>query len=236
MYRNSAAARVALTMIIFGAIALAANFARAQDATTAKPAAASSASSAGPVIVVIDTDRIRRECLAGKSVDAEAGKYSRGIEDENRKEESALHATELELQKLRATLPQDQFAEKARAFEQKVAEVQRGELKRRQAFDKSANTAMGKVQRVMIEAARDVASAHNADLVIQSQALLFYVTAWDVTNEVLELMNKRVTQVDFQPPAIEADQPAGGGAAQPAPGDQPKSSKSKDKDKSQQQQ
>ncbi len=224
MTRYSAAARLTLVAAMFGATALGVRTVHAQDPTTAKPAAAPAVGN--PVIVVIDTDRIRRECAAGKSVDAEAGKYGRGIDDENRKEEAGLHATELELQKLRATLPQDQFAEKARAFEQKVAEVQRAELKRRQAFEKSANIAMGKVQRAMIEAARDVASAHNADLVIQSQALLFYITAWDVTNEVLELMNKRITQVEFPPPTVEPDQ-AGQGEA--APADQPKSSKTKEK-------
>ena len=66
---------------------------------------------------------------------------------------------------------------------------------------------------------------------IQSQALLFYVTGWDVTNEVLDLMNQRVTQVEVQPPTVEPDQPAAA-----APAEQPKAAKSKDKDKPQQQQ
>lgn len=197
----------------------------AQDAKTAETKATDAKPlgpipGAGPVFIVIDPDRIRRESLAGKSINSEAEKYSKQFEDDNRKDEANLHAVELDLQKQRATMPQEQFAEKARAFDQKYGELQRTELRRRQAFERSFNAALLKWQQAMMDASRDVAAQHNADAVVQSQALLFYNTKWDVTNEIIDVMNKRVTKVDFPPPKLEPDTGAplpGAAAAGAAP-------------------
>ena len=218
--RGALAAAVSMAMIGVAATGALAQSTQPKDA----PAAAAKQAGSAPVLIVIDAERIRRESLAGKSINSEAEKYDKSFADENRKDEAPLRTAEQELQKLRGTIPQEQFAEKARAFEQRVAEVQRLELKRRQAFEKSVNAATYKWQQAMLDASREVASTHNADAVLQSQALLFYNTGWDVTNEVIDLMNKRVTKVDFPPPKIEADFPAVAGSTQDD-GTAPKQSK-----------
>jgi Skp family chaperone for outer membrane proteins len=207
--RDALAAVVSLAILGVASTGAMAQSTQPKDAPAA-PAAKPAAS--GPVLIVIDGERIRRESLAGKSFAAEAEKYDKSFTDEDRKEEAPLHATDQELQKLRGTIPQEQFTEKARAFEQKVAEVQHMEAKRHQAFERSYNAANYKLQQAILEAAHDVATAHNADVVLQSQALLFYNTGWDVTNEVIDLLNKRVTKVDFPPPKIEPDAPGAAGA------------------------
>jgi outer membrane protein len=195
-------------------VAAAGHSALADDTATTKPAAAKPASSGAtaPVIIVIDTDKIRRESAAGKSVDQQADVYGKAFEDQNRTDEAGLRAAQQEIQKQQGTLPQEQFAEKARQFDQKAGEVQRAELKRRQAFEKSFNAAILKWQQAMIDASRDVATAHNADVVMRSQALLFYNSNWDVTSEVIDLLNKRLSKVDFPPPKIEPDAPGMAGA------------------------
>jgi Skp family chaperone for outer membrane proteins len=185
-------------------------------------AAAPAGSPTGPVFIVIDPDRIRKESLAGKSLNAEAEKYGKQIDEENRKDESSFRVEEQEFQKQRGTLPQDQLTSRGRALEQRYGEVQRTELRRRQAFEKSFNMAMIKWQQAMMDASRDVAASHNADAVVQSQALLFYNTKWDVTNEIIDLMNKRVSKIDFPPPKLEPETGAAAGGAkdkqlQPSP-------------------
>ena len=208
---------LAAMVSMFMAGALSAGFVAVAHAQTAQtkdaPAAAAKPAAGAPVIVVIDAERVGRESLAGKSINTEAQKYDKSFTEDNRKDEAPLHTAEQELQKLRGTIPAEQFAEKARAFEQKMNELQRTEFKRRQAFEKSLNAATSKLREAVLEAAHDVALAHNADAVVQSQALLFYNTAWDVTNEVIDLMNKRVSKVDFPPPKIEPDVPPVAGAA-----------------------
>jgi Skp family chaperone for outer membrane proteins len=211
-------ARLALAGIMSAALAVVAlTGAMAQDAKAAdKPAEAktSDAKPNGPVFIVIDPDRILRESLAGKGLNVDAEKYGRQFEEENRKDELAVRSADQELQKQRGSLSQEQLAEKARGLDQRWGEVQRMELRRRQAFERSYNAARLKWQQAMMDASRDVAAAHNADAVVQSQALLFYNTKWDVTNEIIDLLNKRTTKIEFPAPKLEAEvtpAPAAGG-------------------------
>lgn len=216
MFRIRMSARPALAgMLSLFIAATAGQAAFADDTTAAKPAATKPASTGAtaPVIIVIDTDKIRRESAAGKSVDQQAEAYGKNFEDQNRADEAGLRAAQQEIQKQQGTVPQEQFAEKARAFDQKAGEVQRAELRRRQAFEKSFNAAILKVQQAMIDATRDVATAHNADVVVRSQALLFFNSNWDVTTEVIDLMNKRLSKVEFPPPKVEPDVAGANGAA-----------------------
>jgi Skp family chaperone for outer membrane proteins len=194
------------------------------SAQTTKPADAKSTDAKtlgpipgqNPIFIVIDPDRIRRESMAGKSINSEAEKYGKQFEEQNQKDEATFRTEDQEFQKLRGTLTQEQLATKGHALELKYGEVQRVELRRRQAFEKSFNAAQLKWQQAMMEASRDIAAQHNADAVLQSQALLFFNTKWDVTNEIIDLMNKRLTKVDFPPPKVEADNglpPVSGGAS-----------------------
>jgi len=201
----------------------------AQD-SAAKPAAGAPTV---PVIIVIDPDRVVRESAAGKSVAVEADKYGKGFEEDSRKEEAGLQASAQEVQKQQASLTREQVDQKRGELEQRAAEIRRNELKRRQAFERSYNAAMDQVQQAMIDATREVALARRADVVLVRQALMFFNGQFDVTGEVIDLMNKRITKIDFPPPKIEADVPGAAGApgaAQPQASDQTKV-KPKPKDK-----
>ena len=224
MLRSKSVAR-GLGFAALASLSLASGAALAQDATT-KPAAAPAAAQAPaaseiPIVIVIDTDRIMRESAAGKSVNTEAEKYGKTFEDQSRKEETDLQAEVIDFQKQQGTLSKDQFETRRAQLEQKTAEVRRNELRRRQAFERSGNAAMGQVVDAMNNAAREVALAHHADLVVLRQALMFFNSKFDATQEVLDLMNKKVAKVDFPPPKLEdlpGDAGAQGAATPAAPG------------------
>src|SRR5208282_1720677 len=127
-------------------------------------------------------------------------------------------------------LTKDQIDERRHTLAIKADELRQIEIRRNQAFQKSANLAGQKLYQGMLESSRDVASSHNADIVMRSQALLFFNTQLDVTNQVIDLLNKRLPKVDFPAPKIEAEASAGA-MAQPANPDQPKAAKTKEKEK-----
>jgi Skp family chaperone for outer membrane proteins len=228
MFRIVSAARLlaagaALAMVAAGS----AGVARAQDTTT--KAAAAPATPAIPVIVVLDPDRVVRESSAGKSVAAEADKYGKGFEDESRKEEAALQAAVEEAKKDQANMTREQIDQKRGEFERRAAEVRGNELKRRQAFERSYNAAMSQVQQAMIDATREIALAHRADVVLVRQALMFFNSQYDITGEVIEQVNKKITAVDFPVPKIEAEAPGTAPAAAPAADTAKPKAKSKEK-------
>lgn len=168
-----------------------------------------------PIVAIVDIDRIMAESAATKSINAQAERYRKSFTEQDGKEEATLHATQQSLEQQRKSLSQEVFAEKLREFDRQVAEVQRMELKRSRAYDRSFNTAMAKVQETMIQAAREVAQAHNANVVVVKRAVLFYDDRMDITAEIIALMNRKLPTTEFPPPKIEADAgpPPGQGAA-----------------------
>lgn len=198
-----------------GALAFLVGFApmpsQAQNATAgAKP----STLPANPYFAVVDIDRIMRECAAAKSVHAQAEKYAKTMEDERNKEAQSLRSTQQSLEQQRAGMSQDAFSQKAQAFDHHAVEVQNMWAKRGQALDRSFNTAMSKVNQVMIEATREVAQTRGANVVLVKQMVLFFDDRMDITNEIISVMNRKLPTTEFPAPKVEAEaDTTGAGAA-----------------------
>jgi Skp family chaperone for outer membrane proteins len=181
------------------------------------PAAAAAGSIPAPVIAVVDVDRILRETAGAKSVDAQATKYKQSFQAELSKEESALRATQQELEQERKTMAQDVFAEKARAFQERAGAFQRKNALIQRAFDVSMNTALGKVRQAMLDAAQNVAATRGATVVLPSGQIIMFDPKMNITSEIIAEMDKKLQNVEFPPPKVEgepastAPAPAAGG-------------------------
>src|SRR5262245_17626658 len=77
-----------------------------------------------PVIAIIDGDMVANESLAGKGVVLEQSKYAEALKGFVTDNETKLRAEEQDLTRQRATLAPDVFEQKARAFQQKAADLQ----------------------------------------------------------------------------------------------------------------
>lgn len=165
-----------------------------------------------PVIVVVDVDQILQESAAAKSVRSQADKYQQSFQEQISKEESTLRSNQQEIEQERKTMAPDAFAEKARAFETKVAEFQSMGMARRRAFDKSVSVAMGHVQQAMLEATQQIAVSHGANIVLPRSQVLLFDDKMNITKEIIGVMDTKLTHVDFPVPKVEAE-PSSGGAA-----------------------
>ena len=183
--------------------------------------AAEGKSGVAPVIAILDINRVMQESLAAKSVRAQAQKYEKSFVEQDNKAKAELRAAQQNLEKERKTLSQASFAAKARAFDTNVREAQRKSFLRRQAFDRSVNTAMAKVQEGMIKATDEVATTHGITVVLVKQTVVLFDPKLDITKDVLADMDKTAPHVDFPVPQISREQ-AGGepqerGMTQPMP-------------------
>jgi Skp family chaperone for outer membrane proteins len=163
-----------------------------------------------PIIGVVDVDEIQQESAAAKAVRAQAAKYRQDFQSQGSAEEAALRAAQQAIEQERKTLPPQDLAEKARAFDASVAEYQKRELARRRAFEKSFNIAMTKVQQAMFEATRQVAMTHGANVILPRGQVLLFDDKMNMTKEIIALMDKALPTADFPPPVLEGE------AAQPA--------------------
>lgn len=165
-----------------------------------------------PVVIVVDTNRIQRDAAAGKAIVAQREKYQQTFNGEFEAARKRLQKEELELSKQKAILGQQAFEERVRAFNEEVALFQRRYQSALRALEKSTAAAHNELQKATIEATSEVASEMGAGLVVHKQNVFLHDERMDVTDKVIERVNKRLPSVNFPAPVVEGatapDKPA----------------------------
>ena len=153
-----------------------------------------------PVIAVVDVQKIMQESNASKGV----SKSFESLRDTYQKEisslEDKLRKSEEELRKQQTVLAPDALATKRRDFEKQVADVQKTVQTRKRALENALNEAMAVVHKSMVEVVAEVARERGANLVLARQQFVLVDTQLDVTETVLERVNKKLPQVALNVP------------------------------------
>lgn len=165
------------------------------------------------VIVVVDASRVQRESIAGKTLAAERERHQQSFNGEFEATRKQLQAAEQDLARQRASLPADVFQEKVRALNARIAEFQRQYQGAVRALDKSTAQASNELQKAVVGVTSEVASEAGAGLVLHKQQVFLHDERMDITNQVIERLNKRLTSVPFPAPEVEKPNPA----EEPAP-------------------
>lgn len=172
-----------------------------------------------PVVIVVDLNRIQRDTLAGKQIAAQRDKYQQAFNTEFEATRKQLQQTEQDLARQRATLGPDAFQDKVRVLNEEVAAFQRRFQGASRALDKATAQASNDLQKAAITVTSEVASEMGAGLVMHKQHVFLHDERMDVTNTIIDRINKRLPAVTFPVPEIE-------GTAAPAPAKaQPKGKK-----------
>ena len=169
-----------------------------------------------PVIGIIDVDEVQLQALSAKAVRTQADKYRQDFQQQDAAEETSLRASQQAIEQQRKALTpealadkktQDAFTEKARAFDNSVADYQRKKLARVRAFEKSFNQAMNKVQQAMVEATGKAAGEHGANIILPRGQVVLFDDKMNLTKEIIAMMDKALPTVDFPSPQIEGASP-----------------------------
>lgn len=173
----------------------------AKSAEATKPAdAAKAAELKAPVVAVIDVQKVMQESNASKSIT----KSFEALRDTYQKEisglEDKLRKGEDELRKQQTVLSPDALANKRRDFEKQVADVQKTVQTRKRVLETTLNDAMAVVHKTMVEVVADVARERGANLVLARQQFVLVDTQLDVTDTVMDRVNKKLPQVALNVP------------------------------------
>lgn len=160
--------------------------ARAADAPKKLPVA---------VIAIIDVQRILQESLAARSVqkqlEVQRAKFQKQIEGE----ENELRRAEQELSKSRNQVAADVYADREQQLRQRFLTVERQVQARRKVLDQAFTDSMNDVRTALMGVVSEVAHEHGANLVLIKQQTLWSENGFDVTDEVLGRLNKKLPQV-----------------------------------------
>jgi outer membrane protein len=149
------------------------------------------------VVAVIDYQRILREAAAARSIRDQIEARRQAYQEEISREEQRLHEEDKEFARQRSVLSPEAFAEKRRAFEEDVAEVQRMVQERRRELDRLSAAALDEVKQALIEIVTSMADERGFNLVLPSSELLFFARALDLTEEVLAALDARLPEVQL---------------------------------------
>jgi Skp family chaperone for outer membrane proteins len=166
------------------------------QSSISSPARAASAPPA--VIIVIDSQLIRRESLAGKDLLRQVDIIRKGFQAEVAKKEDSLKAGEAELKRQRAILTPEAFEDKRRAFEQKYLGAQKDIKSRRAKIELAVSRANDELRRALLPIFRKVLNAKKATILMDKSQTVLVGPGLDVTTEVIE-------QLDQVLPAIKID-------------------------------
>ena len=160
-----------------------------------KPAAQPGEPLKSPVVAVVDVQRIMQESSASKGIQKAIESQRDSYQKEIQTLEDKLQGAENELRKQQTVLAPDAFAAKRRDFEKQVADVQRTVQARKRTLDTAFNDAMTHVQKTMLEIVQDIADERGANVVIPRNLLVLFASNLDVTEPVLERLNKQLPTV-----------------------------------------
>ncbi len=150
---------------------------------------------AAPIIVIIDVQRILRESLSAQSVRTQLEGRRATLRDEFAKLEDELRAAEQELARQRTVLSEEAFKEKRDAYEGRIAELQRMFDTSRRQLDQAFQKALKEIQVAMFQVAEGLGTELNADLVMARSQVIFFNQDLDITDRVLERLNKQLPAV-----------------------------------------
>ncbi len=165
-----------------------------------------------PVIMVVDPQAVLQKSKAGQAVRVEHDHYLQSMQSELDTNRKALKENENELMKEKAVLSQEAWQQKARAFEQQVVELNQRYQKGNLAVEKSYRVAITALTRAFDQVTEEVAGEVGCNLILPMQQVILHDPRMDLTQTVIDRMNKKIPTVDFPTPLLDSDsaRPSGG--------------------------
>ena len=169
----------------------------------AGPAGADETKPAKPVtssVAVIDVQAIYRDSLAMKAVRDQIEVQRKNFQAEIASEENKLRQAGNDLEKQRAVLSTEAYAQKQREMQRRVSEVQTRVQNRRRQLDQAFQGAFNKVQDTLVELVNDIAKEGGYSLVLLKAAVIYNQPTMDVTAKALDRLNKKLPTLQVNVP------------------------------------
>jgi len=154
-----------------------------------------------PVVGVIDLQRVLSQADAARSVVQQRESYAEVYQQEAAQEEKDLRATDEELARQRAVLSPEAFADKRQEFQERLQTFQKDVQMRRRDLERAFSQAMNKIQGTVIRITDDVAAERGMNLIVYRSQVFLFDPEMDITDIVLERVNKELPNVTMPDPA-----------------------------------
>lgn len=194
-----------LIAAVAAVITCAAASAMAADAApAAAPAAGSSVS-----VAVLDLQKIMKESAAAKSIREQIEKKREQFQQEVSKDEDRLRKRDKDLAEQRSLMAPEKFEQERNSFKTEVETVQKEVQKKRLQLDRAYSKALAEVQDSITAIVKELSAEKKFSLMLPASQTLYYDGALEVTDVVLDRLNKKLSKVTVKIEAVETPKEAG---------------------------
>lgn len=153
---------------------------------------------------VANFQKIFREADATRSIAPQIDKLKKSYERQFKDFQKKLQSAERDLQSQRAILSPEAYAEKQNAFKNQVNGVQRNVQSVQRMVGRVEGEAYKKVRREFHLITQEIAKERSLDLIFPRSGLIHVNSRYDISDEILTRLNKRLPSVTVKMPATGA--------------------------------
>jgi outer membrane protein len=146
-------------------------------------------------IGVVNTQKIMRDSKAAQSVRSQLQSKQKAFQSELDAKEKQLLSEDQALVKQRSTMEQAAFEQKVKDFRAKAAVAQREVQAKKLQVDKALASSLESIQETVLEIVKEVAAEKKMTTVLSAGQVLYAEPALDITDEVLNRLNKKLPNV-----------------------------------------
>ena len=173
------------------------------------------------VIGVLGIPDIMRASSAAQQVEKLIGERREKLNQDAQKEQAAWRDLQQGLANQRATLSADQIRAKERELQERITNSQRQFRDRNRFIQEAAQVGLAQIERMLIATIRQVAESRGMNLVLHRAQVALNINEFDITEPVVEQMNKVLPSVVLPPDGVSAIAGAPAAPAAPASGATP---------------
>ena len=157
---------------------------------------------------IINIQKVIRLSSATKAIKPQISKIREQIQGKIKDKEKALKAEELSLQEQKVILSPEAYRQRRLDFQAKVTALQSDVRSFRKRLDAAGRAAMGQVNQVFRLVAVKIAAERKIQLILPRTSTIYVDPIFDITDEVLRRLNKRLPTVKVVLPSEQATKPA----------------------------
>lgn len=172
--------------------------------------AAGQAQNAAPRIALVNVEWVYAQSSARTGLEQQVKNFAESYEGAAREQEGKLQTEQQDLAGLQATLTEEAFNQRAQAFSERVNGFRRDVEQKRQRLLVAAQVARRSVNEKILALAKSVAEAQGYAYAMAMGPMLHYPESADISQEVLDRLNKELPQVDVpDPESLQLPSPSG---------------------------
>ncbi len=185
------------------------------------PALPKGTSPPAAVVGVLSLSEVSRGAIAAQQVDKALSERMAKLHDDAQKEQAAWRDVQQQLVSQRASLNAEQIRAKERDLQERVTNAQRQFRDRNRIIQEAAQYARAQIERTLRSVVIQVSESHGINLVLHQEQVVLNYPAFDITQQVVEQLNKILPSVVVPPDGVPVAKMPGAvpvAQGQPTPG------------------